>query len=62
VSGIVWARCALRVLASGLGLRPEAEGREESVILRRDERVMGWRRDRCVKVAGSGDSAKPGRS
>jgi hypothetical protein len=32
-------------------LRPEAEGREESVILRRDERVMGWRRDRCVKVA-----------
>jgi len=35
-----------------LDLRPEAEGREESVILRRDERVMGWRRDRCVKVAG----------
>jgi hypothetical protein len=52
----------LRVLASGLGLRPEAEGREESVILRRDERVMGWFRDRCVKVAGSGGSAKPGGS
>ena len=41
----------MRVLGSGLDLRPEAEGREESVILRRDERVMGWRRDRCVKVA-----------
>jgi hypothetical protein len=32
VSGIVWARRALRILASGLDLRPEAEGREESVI------------------------------
>jgi hypothetical protein len=62
VCGIVWASRALRVLASGLGLRPEAEGREESVILRRDERVMGWFRDRCVKVAGSGGSAKPGGS
>jgi phage terminase small subunit len=61
VCGIAWARRALRVLASGLGFRPEAEEREESVILRRDERVMGWCRDRCVKAMGRGRPAKRGR-